>query len=40
MVAMILKQQNPEDMVIQDDQQIESEIYQSEGAMQSNSMAN
>ena len=40
MVALILKHQNSEDMGIKDDQQMESKIYQSEGGMQSNSMAN
>ena len=40
MVALITKQQNNEDMVIKDDQQKKSEIYQSEGGMKSNSMAN
>ena len=40
MVALITMQQNTEDMVIKDDLQKESEIYQSEGGMQSNSMTN
>jgi len=40
MVALITKQQNNEDMVIKGDQPKESKIYQSEGGMQPNSMAN
>ena len=40
MVALIPKQQNTEEMVIKDDQQMKSEIYPSEGGMQSISVVN